>query len=94
MIRKYALELYDDGANVTGSHQWVAFLDLDDGPQLASAGAELDRLLANLARQEGARERDMHRYYLAVLHWHSRERVCHWPNRHDTERGEDLACCH
>lgn len=79
MIRRFRVRLLCDGEDVTGDREWLVPADLDDGVGLASSRADLDRLLVTLARHDGARTRDMHRYYLALHDWHSGERMCHWP---------------
>lgn len=81
MIRSYRIRLLYDGEDVTGDREWLQALDLDDGIGVAAERATLDRLLLTLARQAGARPRDMHAYYLALHDWHTDERVCHWPPR-------------
>lgn len=79
MIRNYRVRLLHDGEDVTGDREWMMPLDLDDGVGVAASRADLDRMLATLARHVGARPRDMHLYYLALHDWHTDERVCHWP---------------
>lgn len=81
MVRRYRVRLLFDGEDVTGDRRWLVAADLDDGVGVASSRADLDRLLADLARAEGASRRDRHRYYLALHEWHTDELVCHWPAR-------------
>jgi hypothetical protein len=83
--RRYRLRLYDDGADVTGDRDWLVALDLDDGLGVASARADLDRLLGTLARHDGAKAHHLHRYYLSLHDWETDERVCHWPPLQDRE---------